>query len=84
MLLEFAGKMVSLEEQIEKITLEKEDQIKALESTHIEEIQKVIQGIEQKETAYNQTIEELKEQIRLQSKKLENFNGANTKAFTVQ
>lgn len=42
MLLEFAGKMVSLEEQIEKITLEKEDQIKALESTHIEEIQKAI------------------------------------------
>lgn len=38
MVLEFAGQMISLEEQIEKITQEKEDQIKALENAHFEEI----------------------------------------------
>lgn len=38
MLLEFAGKIVTLEEQIEKINQEKEDQMKALENTHFEEI----------------------------------------------
>ena len=42
MLLEFAGKIVSLEEQIEKVTQEKEEQMKALENTHIEEIQTAI------------------------------------------
>ena len=47
--LNLAGKIVVLEEQIEKMNTEKEEQIKQLEQAHAEELQRATQGVEQRE-----------------------------------
>lgn len=44
--LNLAGKIVVLEEQIEKMNNEREDHQKQLEQAHLEEIQKTTQGVE--------------------------------------
>lgn len=49
MQLNLAGKIVILEEQIERMNTEKDEQIKQLELAHSEELQMAVQGVEQRE-----------------------------------
>jgi hypothetical protein len=71
MQLNLAGKIVVLEEQIERMNAEKDEQIKQLELAHAEELQRAMQGVEQREAQLVQLCDEYREEVRDLQWKLE-------------